>query len=122
MILESFLSNSGSVKSILAAMGRNKIDFLANKTLFRPLLYLTSIWKSAGWSSIIYMAVLMSIDPQLYEAAEIDGASRLRRIWHITLPGLKGIIVIQLILSIGGVMNGGFDQIFNMYNPVVKPV
>ena len=122
MILESFLSNSGSVNSILAAMGRNKIDFLANKTLFRPLLYLTSIWKSAGWSSIIYMAVLMSIDPQLYEAAEIDGASRLRRIWHITLPGLKGIIVIQLILSIGGVMNGGFDQIFNMYNPVVKPV
>lgn len=122
MILESFLSNSGSLNGILAAMGMDKVNFLANKSLFRPLLYGTSIWKGAGWSSIIYMAVLTNIDPQLYEAAEIDGASRLQRIWHITLPGLRDIIVIQLILSVGGVMNGGFDQIFNMYNAAVKPV
>lgn len=122
IILESFLSNSGSINGILTALGHEKIDFLANKAIFRPMLYMTSIWKSAGWSSIIYMAVLMNIDPQLYEAAEIDGANRLQRIWHITLPGLKEIIVIQLILSIGNVMNGGFDQIFNMYNAAVKPV
>lgn len=122
IILKSFLSNSGSINGIIRLLGGTPVDFLANKSTFRALLYGTSIWKSAGWSSIIYMAVLTGIDPQLYEAAEIDGAGRMRRIWHITLPGLKEIIFIQLILSIGNVMNGGFDQIFNMYNASVKSV
>ena len=76
-----------------------------------------------GWDSIIYIAAIASIDPGLYEAAEVDGASRLQRIWHITLPGIRSTIAIMLILAVGQVMtNGSFDQIFNLYSPSVYAV
>ena len=73
-----------------------------------------------GWSSILYLATIAGIDPTLYEAAEMDGAGRLRRIWHITLAGMKPIIALKLIMTISTLLSGGFDQIFNMRNPVVS--
>lgn len=119
-ILENFMSTNGTVNTLLGQIGISPIGFLSNKQYFRPLLYITDIWKEAGWSSILYIAAISGIDPGLYEAAVIDGASRLQRIWHVTLPGIRSTIVILLILQIGNMMNAGFDQIFNLRNPVVK--
>jgi putative aldouronate transport system permease protein len=121
-ILISFLNSNGPLNGIITALGGSKVDFLANTRTFRGLLYSTSIWKGAGWDSIIYMAAISGIDPQLYEAAVIDGAGRIKRIWHITLPCIKPTIVVIFILSVGGIMNAGFDQIFNLQNAVVRPV
>lgn len=121
-ILISFLDNNGPVNAMIVYFGGNKVNILANRGTFRWLLYATSIWKNAGWSSIIYLAAISGIDPQLYEAANIDGAGRIRCILSITLPGIKSTIVVLFILAVGGVMNAGFDQIFNMQNAVVRPV
>ena len=121
-ILSTFLSNAGAVNGVLNALGFGRFNFLANLTTFRGILYATSIWKNAGWSAIIFMAAIAGINPELYEAAVIDGAGRLRNIWHITLPGIMPTVVVMFILSIGNVMNAGFDQIFNLSNAVVMPV
>ncbi|MBQ7840414.1 MAG: sugar ABC transporter permease [Lachnospiraceae bacterium] len=121
-ILTNFLSNRGGINELIAALGGERINFLADKGLFRPILYLTSNWKEMGWSAIIYMAAITGIDPTLYDAASIDGATRLRKIWHITLSGIKSTIAVMFILEVGNVMNAGFDQIFNMQNDVVKGV
>lgn len=121
-IVTNVFETSGIVNQIIQLFGHEPITFLANKSLFRPLLYFTSIWKESGWTSIIYLSAIAAIDSSLYEAAAIDGAGKLQRIWHITLPGIKSAIVVQLLLSIGRMMNGGFDQIFNMSNPAVQNV
>lgn len=121
-ILITFMDNNGPVNAIIAATGHKKVNFLANTGLFRPLLYITSIWKSAGWSSIIYLAAISGINPELYEAAIIDGATRLQAIRHITLSGIRTVVAVLFILAVGNVMNGGFDQVFNLQNPVVRPV
>lgn len=121
-LMSNLFSSSGLVNEVLNFFGVEDLRILADKTLFRPLLYMTSIWKEVGWSAIIYLATISGIDPTLYEAAEIDGANRFQQALHITLPGLKEIIIIQLILSIGGVMNAGFDQIFNLRNGAVQEV
>lgn len=86
---------------------------------FRWVLVGTNLWKEAGWEMIIFVASMASIDPTLYEAAVVDGASRWRRIWHVTLPGIRSVIVIVLILRIGGILNTGFDQVFNLQKPLV---
>ena len=78
------------------------------------MLFSTDIWKEAGWSAIIYIATMAGISPDLYEAADIDGATRLQKIWHITLPGIKPTAILLLIMSVGGVLSAGFDQIYNM--------
>ncbi|MBQ7841226.1 MAG: sugar ABC transporter permease [Lachnospiraceae bacterium] len=119
-IMTSLFSNSGVVNTALAGMGMEKVQFLGESGFFRVMLYVTENWKEVGWGAIIYMAAIAGIDPTLYEAASIDGASRLRQIWHITLSSLKPTIAIMFILKIGGIMNAGFDQIFNMRNDVVK--
>lgn len=121
-IIIRFFGSTGPINHALSFLGMEKVQFLSNSSTFRPFLYLTSIWKTAGWNAIIYLAAIAGISPELYEAATVDGASRFRRIWHITIPGLAPIILIQFILQIGNIMNGGFDQIFNMYNSVVRPV
>ena len=118
-LMQDFFGTYGVVNHLLNTVGLESVNFLTNKTLFRPFIYFTDIWKSAGWSSIIYIAALAGINTELYEAAEVDGAGRMRRIWHITLPGLKATIVTMLILRIGQSMNGGFEQIFSLRNPVV---
>ena len=119
-LLKDFFSTNGAVNMLITAIGGEKVNFLADGSTFRGILYATSSWKGAGWSAIIYIAAISSIGSEQYEAAYIDGASRLQTIWHITLPGIASIVVIMLILQVGRSMNAGFDQIFNMRNSVVK--
>lgn len=121
-ILTNFLSNGGAINTLIAGMGGERTNFLANAGTFRPLLYATHIWKEAGWNAIIYIAAISGIDPTLYEAATVDGAGRLRQAWHITLPGIRPTIVILFILTVGRVMNTGFEQIFYLQNAAVKQV
>jgi len=121
-ILKSFFNNNGAINLVIESLGGERINFLANQSLFRPLLYGTAIWKEAGWSAIIYIAAIAGINQDLYEAAMIDGASRLQRIWHVTLPGIRTTIAIMFILAVGNIMNGGFDQVFNLSNGAVKSV
>ena len=121
-ILKVFLNNDGAINMLISSLGGEKINFLAQENLFRPLLYSTAIWKEAGWSAIIYIAGIAGINQELYEAATIDGADRLQRIWHVTLPGIRSTIAIMFILAVGNIMNGGFNQIFNLSNGAVKNV
>ena len=121
-VLKTFLNNDGAINHVIASMGGERIHFLAQQSLFRPILYATSIWKEAGWSAIIYIAAIAGVNPELYEAAVIDGAGRLGRIWHVTLPGIRTTISIMFIMAVGQIMNGGFEQVFNLSNGSVKPV
>ena len=122
-ILVNLFASNGVINQLLAALGLDNIAPLASKSGFRPFVWLSGIWKEVGWDSIIYLAAITSIDQGLYEAAEVDGANRFQRIWHITLPGIRGTICIMLILAVGSLMtNGGFDQIFNLYSEPVFEV
>lgn len=117
-IMISVLGQRGLVNSTIGAIfGTKPISFLGTPSYFLPVVYLTDIWKTAGWSAIIYMAAIAGIDTEQYEAAEIDGSSRLQRMWYITLPGIKPTIFVLFILAVGYLMSGGFDQIFNLSNP-----
>lgn len=95
------------------------IDFLASNSYFRPIIILTDLWKNLGYQAVVFLAAITTIDPTLYEAAEIDGANRFRRCWHVTLPGIKTMIILICVLNIGNIMNAGFEQILVMYNPLV---
>ena len=108
------LSNTGAINHLISSLGGKKINFFSDSELFLPLLFGSDVWKEAGWSSIIYIATMAGISPDLYEAADIDGANRLQKIWHITLPGIKPTAILLLIMSVGGVLSAGFDQIYNM--------
>lgn len=121
-ILTNFLSNTGALNSLIVRLGGKSFSFLSTEKLFRPLLYITANWKNMGYSSIIYIAAIAGIDPTLHEAAIMDGAGRLRRIWNVTLPGIRGTIVVLFIMQVGNVMNAGFDQTFNLINDGVKSV
>lgn len=114
--------NDGVVNEAIAMFGGNRIDFLTNSDLFRPLLVSTGIWKEVGWSTIIYFAAIAGVSVELYEAAIVDGASRWKQVWHVTLPTIAPTISILLILTMGSMMAGGFDQVFNLYNPMVYDV
>lgn len=122
-ILINLFGSNGIVNQVLNTLGLDSVSPIANADSFRPFLWLSNIWKEVGWDSIIYLAAITSIDPGLYEAAEVDGAGRLQRIWHITLPGIRSTIAIMLILAVGQIMtNGSFDQIFNLYSAPVYSV
>ena len=121
-ILSNFLASGGLINSIIANMGGARVNFLADTSLFRPLLYLTHNWKEMGWDSIIYMAAIAAIDPTLYEAATVDGAGRMQQVFHVTLPSILSTIVILFILQVGRIMNAGFEQIFYMQNAAVMKV
>lgn len=114
--------SDGAVNNMLLDMGLSKIDILSNSDNFRFMLVLQVIWKESGWGTIIYLAALSSIDMELYEAAKMDGAGRLRQIWNITLPGIRSTIVVLFILRLGSVLDVGFEQIFLMLNPSVRDV
>lgn len=118
-ILTTLLKNNGAVNEMLNALGFESVNFLGSPKIFRWLLYGSDIWKGAGYSCILYLGAISSINPELYEAAELDGASRFQRMIHITLPGMRSVVIISLILTISGMMNAGFDQIFNLRNAVV---
>lgn len=114
--------NYGIINTIIKTFGGDLIFFLSDSSWFRSLLVSTNIYKEMGWASIIYLAAITSIDPQLYEAAIVDGANRFRRIWHITLPGIRSTMVILLILRIGRIMSAGMQQVLMLYNPNVYDV
>lgn len=112
-------SRTGVINDIVVALGGTRTTFLGDGNFFLGLIFVSDIWKEAGWSSIIYLATMAGISPDLYEAADIDGATRIQKIWHITLPGIKPTAILLLIMSVGGILSAGFDQIFNLYNPLV---
>jgi len=122
IIMEILSPQRGVIAQVYGWFGREAPNVLLSKSLFRPLLIVTGIWKEAGWGTVVYLAAITSIDPGLYESASIDGASRFQRAVHITIPCLIPVITILFILSLGSVLNAGFDQIFNLYNPVVYQV
>ena len=116
-ILVTLLSPSwGIINSFISSFGGEPIFFLGSSRYFRGIAIVSHVWKNAGWDTIIYLAAVTSINPELYEAATIDGASRLQRIRYITIPGIKPTIVILLLLSIGHLMNNGFEQIYMLQN------
>ncbi|AOZ91786.1 ABC transporter permease [Paenibacillus crassostreae] len=115
-------TGEGIINQLLVAAGLNKIDFLTNSNYFWGLLTVQSIWKDAGWGTVLFLAAMAGIDPQLNEAAKIDGAGRFRQIWHITLPGIRSVVIILLILRIGHIMDVGFEQVFLMTNGAVSEV
>lgn len=124
LVLNMF-GDSGIIKKIFAiysSEAASNWNILYSKSSFRSLLIITDIWKEAGWGTIIYLAAITGVDPSYYEAATIDGCNRFQQVLHITLPGIMEIIIIQLLLRIGWVMEAGFDQIFNLYTPPVYPV
>ncbi len=116
-ILFTFLGHSGGMNQLLGLLGIPPVDWLLDPERFYGVLLGSTIWQGVGWGSIIYIAALSGIDPVLYEAAIVDGASRWRRMWHITLPSLMPTIVIMLLLYIGHFLTVGFDQIYNLTTP-----
>ena len=119
-ILIDVLSPSGGiVNGILKAFGIKPIFFLGNTTWFPIVAVLSDVWKEFGFGSVIFLAALSGIDPTYYDAAIVDGAGHIRRLWHITLPNLRNILVMLALLNLGNILNAGFEQIFNIYSPVV---
>ncbi|MEV5025095.1 ABC transporter permease [Paenibacillus sp. LPE1-1-1.1] len=118
IVLDLF-SYKGPINQLAGLFGMEPIIFFANASLFPYLVVGSDVWKEFGFNTIIYLAALTGISPALYEAAGIDGASRFRSLWHITLPGIRTTAVLLTVLSLGNVLNAGFDQIFNLYNPLV---
>ncbi|NOU86646.1 ABC transporter permease subunit [Paenibacillus sp. LMG 31460] len=118
-MIVTFLSPSGGlINEIIQSFGSKPVNFMMEPALFRSIYVASGIWQSFGWGSIIYLAALSSIDPTLYEAAEIDGASRLGKMWHVTLPGIASAIVILLILNVGNITQIGFEKVYLLTNPV----
>lgn len=116
-MLYLFLSpSSGFVNNLIQFFGGDKIDFLGQAKWFKTVFVGSGIWQTTGWSAIIYLAALTSIDPELHEAAQIDGASKVRRIWHIDIPGILPIIMILMILNIGNFMSIGFQKVLLLQN------
>ena len=121
-IIKNVFSMDGPVNQIIELFGGNKTLFLASTSHFRSILVGTGIYGSVGWGTIVYLAAISGISQELYEAALADGAGRFRRIWHITLPAIRGVIVILLILRVGDILEAGFMQILLLYNPIVYRV
>ncbi|WP_336759918.1 ABC transporter permease [Paenibacillus sp. USHLN196] len=119
IIVDVLSPSTGIVNMLLKAVGINPIQFLASNEWFPYILVITDQWKEFGFGTIIYLAALTNIDKSLYEASVMDGAGRWKQTWHITLPGILPIVILMVTLSLGNVLNGGFDQVFNLYNPLV---
>lgn len=117
-----FAVDVGAVTHFVNSVLGTSIDFLTHPDWFRPLIILQTLWKSTGWGTIIYLAALAGVDPNLYEAAKIDGANRWRQAWHITLPAIRSTIVVMVILTAGNLLDTGFEQIFLMTNSLNRSV
>lgn len=118
-IVTNIVALDGVVNSLIRLFGGKEIYFMASPEWFRWILVISDIWKEAGFGTVVYLAAITAIDPTLYEAAAIDGAGKIKRIIHVTLPGMAPTIVLMATLALGRVMDAGFDQVFNMYNPLV---
>ncbi|SHM69508.1 carbohydrate ABC transporter membrane protein 1, CUT1 family [Gracilibacillus kekensis] len=108
--------DGGIVNAIVDSLGFEKINFLLNDAWFRPMYILQVIWREAGWGTIIFLAAITAVDPQLYEAARMDGANRFRQMWHITIPAIRNVIIVLLILKIGDVLELGFEHVYLLLN------
>ncbi|MBN2046347.1 MAG: sugar ABC transporter permease [Anaerolineaceae bacterium] len=118
-ILRTFLARNGLVNDFLGVMGMEPIQFLGKPDIFPWVVIISDVWKEFGFEAIIYLAALTAINPTLYEVAELDGANRFQKMLHISIPGIAPTIVLAASLSIGNILNAGFDQIFNLYSPIV---
>lgn len=117
-IMINFLSPAwGLINILLKDLGLEPVFFMGQPEYFQPMVILSSIWKEAGWGTIIYLAAISGINEELYEAARVDGANRFQLLWHVTLPCIKSTIVVLLILRLGQIMGNGFEQIFVLQNP-----
>lgn len=118
-IMLQIFSHNGPVNNLLEFMGFEPVLFFQKADLFRGFLVGSDVWKNFGFNAIIYLAALAGIDHTLYEAAVVDGAGRWRKMWHVTMPGIRSTIALLAILSLGGILDAGFDQVYNLYNPLV---
>lgn len=118
LMMQVFSYRYGVVNEIIKLFGGHAVDFIGSSRFFLPAYVWSGVWQSAGYGSILYIAALAGIDISLYEAAYLDGANRLQKIWHIDLPGITPTIIITLILTTGGILNVGFEKVFLMQNPV----
>lgn len=119
ILIDILSPSTGIVNQILGVFGIDPIFFLGNEKVFPNVLIVTDVWKGFGYGTIVYLAAITSIDMSLYEAAKMDGANRWKQVLHITLPGLVPMIVLMATLSLGNILNAGFDQVLNLYNPSV---
>jgi putative aldouronate transport system permease protein len=119
ILLNVLSTDGGFVNRILGSVGIDAIPFLMDGTWFRFTVVASDIWKEFGYGAIVFLAALSNVNPSLYEAAEVDGASRLKQTLHITIPAMLPITIVVGTLALGNVLNAGFDQIFNLYNPLV---
>ena len=123
VVLASVVTNlfglDGSVNQFLMSIGLDKINFLGSSRAFPGLIIGTDVWKEFGYSSVVYLAAITSIDPGLHEAATIDGASWWKRVWHVTIPGMLPIILLMTAMNLTSILSAGFDQIYNLYSPIV---
>lgn len=118
-VVVNLFNLDGSVNQLLAASGIGKINFLGSNRWFQPLIIGTDVWKEFGYNSVVYLAAITSIDPGLHEAAAIDGATWWKRVLHITLPGMMPIILLMAAMNLTSILSAGFDQIYNLYTPLV---
>jgi putative aldouronate transport system permease protein len=119
VVVANIFSFEGPVNAFLKLFGYEPTLFLASNTWFRSILIGTDVWKEFGYGSIVYLAALTGIDSGLYEAAAMDGANRFKQLIHVTLPGIMPIIMLMTAMNLGNILNAGFDQVFNLYNPIV---
>lgn len=122
IVLSLFATDYGSINKVVKLFGAEPINFLYESKSWIAIFVGSGVWKEMGFSTIIYLAALTTIDPSLYESASMDGASKWRQIWHITLPGIRHTIILLLILAMGRVMEVGFDPVYNLQNPAVSGV
>lgn len=115
-------SSTGALNLLLAELGMEPTNFLLSKTAFRPIYIIQMVWRDAGWGAIVFLAALTSVDPQLYEAAHIEGANRMQQLWYITLPSIVGTVITVLILRLGNFLNLGFEQVILLQNSVNREV
>lgn len=118
-MIRDFTMDTGVINRVLSLFGHRPVTMLGQPQLFVPIYVISGIWQEAGWGSIIYLAAITGIDPQLYEAAKMDGAGRIRQIWSVTLPSILPTIIIMLIMRMGRVMNVGAEKILLLYSPAI---
>lgn len=118
-VVTNMFSLSGPFNAVITALGGDPIQFMSDNSWFRKVIIGTDVWKEFGYNSVVYLAALTGISPDFYEAASIDGANRFKQILHITVPALLPTIILMTALNLGNILNAGFDQIFNLYNPLV---
>ena len=122
IVIQMLSPSTGIVNAIIKFFGGEPIYFMSSKGWWLVVFIISGIWKESGWGTIIYLAAISGVDAQLYEAAQIDGAGKLRQIWHITMPAIKPTIVILLVMRMGSMMDVGFDQIYMLSNDYVRDV